>query len=142
MCELESMSPVDEAWRIPDSLWQRIEPLLSQNRPHSKGGRPYIPARQGMDGIFYVLRTGCHWKPLPEGFAAAGTVHLRFQQWRAAGVFERLWQEGLIESEPATAWTGSGKPCIERGRNGWMRPCCISPAPRLLSAPPELLDRL
>ena len=28
---------------------------------------------------------------------AASTVHLRFQQWRAAEVFERLWQQGLIE---------------------------------------------
>jgi putative transposase len=50
-----------------------------------------------MDGIFYVLRTGCQWKALPKGFAAPSTVHLRFQQWRAAGVFERLWQEGLME---------------------------------------------
>ena len=50
-----------------------------------------------MDGIFYVLRTGRQWKALPKGFGASSTVHLRFQQWRAAGVFERLWQEGLIE---------------------------------------------
>ena len=97
MCELESMSPVDDAWRIPDSLWQRIEPLLPQEQPHPKGGRPYIPARQCMDGSFYVMRTGCQWKALPKGFAASSTVHLRFQQWRAACVFQRLWQEGLIE---------------------------------------------
>ena len=31
MCELESMSPVDDAWRIPDSLWERILPLLPPN---------------------------------------------------------------------------------------------------------------
>lgn len=23
-------------------------------------------------------------------------MHLRFQQWRAAGVFERLWRAGLL----------------------------------------------
>ena len=97
MCELESMSPVDDAWRIPDSLWERILPLLPPERPHPKGGRRYIPARQCMDGIFYVMRTGCQWKALPKGFAASSTVHLRFQQWRADGVFERLWREGLIE---------------------------------------------
>ena len=43
------------------------------------------------------MRTGCQWKALPKGFAASSTVHLRFQQWRADGVFERLWREGLIE---------------------------------------------
>ena len=63
----------------------------------SQGRSPYIPARQCMDGIFYVMRTGCQWKALPKGFAASSTVHLRFQQWRADGVFERLWREGLIE---------------------------------------------
>ena len=97
MCELEPMGPVDDAWRIPESMWQRIEPLLPQQRPHPKGGRRYTPARQCMDGIFYVLRTGRQWKALPKGFGASSTVHLRFQQWRAAGVFEWLWQEGLIE---------------------------------------------
>lgn len=88
---------VDEEWRIPDALWKRIEPLLPAERLHPKGGRPRTPARQCMDGIFYVLRTGCQWKALPKGFAAASTVHLRFQQWQAAGVFERLWQQGLVE---------------------------------------------
>lgn len=90
-------SQVDDEWRIPDALWERIEPLLPAQRPHPKGGRPWTPARQCMDGIFYVLRTGCQWKALPRSFGAASTVHLRFQQWRAAGVFERLWQEALVE---------------------------------------------
>ena len=88
---------VDDGWRIPAEMWERIAPLLPPERPHPKGGRPWTPARQCMDGIFYVLRTGCRWKALPRCFGAASTVHLRFQQWRAAGVFERLWQEGLTE---------------------------------------------
>ena len=88
-------SQIHEGWRIPDALWERIEPLLPAERPHPKGGRPWTPARQCMDGIFYVLRTGCQWKALPRSFGAASTVHLRFQQWRAVGVFERLWQEAL-----------------------------------------------
>ncbi len=45
---------------------------------------------------YYVLRTGCQWKAIPRCPAAAGTVHLRFKQWREAGVFMRLRQEGLI----------------------------------------------
>ena len=97
MCDSASRNGVDKEWCIPDALWERIEPLLPQERPHPKGGRPYVPARQCMDGIYYVLRTGCQWKALPRCFGAASTVHLRFQQWRAAGVFDRLWQQGLIE---------------------------------------------
>ena len=88
---------VDEQWRTPDELWERVEPLLPKERPHPKGGRPWMAARQVMDAIFYVLRTGCQWKALPRSMGAGSTVHDRFQAWREAGVFRRLWQAGLIE---------------------------------------------
>lgn len=88
---------VDDQWRIPDALWERIAPLVPAESSHPKGGRPYTPARQCMDGIFFVLRTGCQWKALPRCFGASSTAHLRFQQWQTAGVFERLWRAGLVE---------------------------------------------
>ena len=93
----ENNTGVDDNWRIPDSLWQRVEPLLPVEGLKPKGGRPRASGRLCMDGIFYELRTGCQWKALPRCFGAASTVHDRFQEWRAAGVFERLWQEGLVE---------------------------------------------
>ena len=93
----EENTGVDDNGRIPDSLWERVEPLLPAEGPKPKGGRPRVSARQCMDPIFYELRTGCQWKALPRCFGAASTVHDRFQEWRAAGVFERLWQEGLVE---------------------------------------------
>ena len=88
---------VDANWRIPDKLWERIEPLLPQERPKPKGGRPRMPNRQAMDAIFYVLRTGCQWKALPRSLGAASTVHDRFQEWRDGGVFQRMWQAGVLE---------------------------------------------
>ncbi len=54
----EELQPVDDGWRIPDALWQRIGPLLPPERPKPKGGRPRAPSRQCLDGIFYILRTG------------------------------------------------------------------------------------
>lgn len=90
-------SCVGDNWRVPDALWERIEPLLPPERPKPKGGRPRVSARQCMDGIFYVLRTGCQWKALPRCYAPASTVHDRFQEWHGAGVFEKLWQAGLVE---------------------------------------------
>jgi transposase len=36
---------VDDGWRIPDELWDRIEPLLPPKEPQPKGGRPWIPDR-------------------------------------------------------------------------------------------------
>jgi transposase len=52
-------------WRIPDPLWERIEPLLPPRKPHPLGcHRPRVDDRKAMDAIFFVLRTGCQWKAL------------------------------------------------------------------------------
>ena len=95
---VEDKNPcVGDSWRIPDALWERIEPLLPSEGPKPKGGKPRASARRCMDGIFYVLRTGCQWKALPRCYIPASTAHDRFQEWRQAGVFEKLWQVGLME---------------------------------------------
>src|SRR5215210_9116712 len=91
------LAVVGDEWRISDEVWERIEPLLPEERPHPKGGRPWKPARQMLDAIFYVLRTGCQWRALPRSLGASSTVHERFQAWVEAGVFRRLWTSGLLE---------------------------------------------
>jgi transposase len=81
---------VSEAWRIPDELWQHIEPLLPKRRKSRKGGRPPLPYRQVFDGIFYVLRTGCQWKAVPPEFGSGSSLHRYFQRWVRRGLFRRL----------------------------------------------------
>jgi putative transposase len=83
-------------YQIPDALWEQIVCALPPPSPKKKDGRPRMDDRQAMTAILYVLRTGCQWKALPRSLGAASTVHDRFQEWRAAQVFERLWQEGLL----------------------------------------------
>jgi putative transposase len=82
----------------PESLWQAVEPLLPQEKPKPKGGRPLKSDRQMFFAIFYVLRTGIQWKALPRSMAAPSTAHLRFEQWVQAGVFHKLWTLGLMQS--------------------------------------------
>jgi putative transposase len=84
-------------YQISDELWERIEPLLPPPKPKKKSGRPRMDDRQAMSAIFYVLRTGCQWQALPRSLGASSTVHDRFQEWRDAGVFVRMWQAGLQE---------------------------------------------
>ncbi len=48
-----------------------------------------------MTAIFYVMRTGIQWTAIPHSLSPHSTAHDRFQEWEAAGVFERMWQEGL-----------------------------------------------
>lgn len=85
-------------YRVSDELWRQIEPLLPKHKNTHRfgGGRPRVPDRQAMDGIFFVLRTGCQWNALNEtSICSSSTAHLRFQEWTVAGVFRKLWAMGL-----------------------------------------------
>jgi transposase len=86
-------------WRIPDEMWERIEPLLPPRKVHPLGcHRPRVPDRAAMDAIFFVLRTGCQWNALNEtGICSSSSAHRRFQEWLEAGLFESLWKVGLLE---------------------------------------------
>ena len=77
---------------IPDDLWNLIEPLLPPDKPPGANGRPRVPNRTVLNGILYVLRTGCQWKMIPREYGSGSTCHLRFQTWVRAGVFKRIWR--------------------------------------------------
>jgi putative transposase len=83
-------------YQLPDALWEQMVRVLPPPTPKKKDGRPRMDDRQAMTAILYVLRTGCQWKALPRSLGAPSTVHDRFQAWREARVFERLWQAGLL----------------------------------------------
>ena len=80
---------------IPDDLWQEIEPLLPVPQKRSPVGRKRVPYRKVLNGILYVLRTGCQWKAVPKEYGSGSTCHKRFQEWVRAGVFRRLWTKLL-----------------------------------------------
>ena len=84
-------------YAISDEFWNKIKPFLPSPKPKKKAGRPREDDRKIMNGIFYLLRTGCQWKALPECYGAPSTVHDRFQEWQRDGFFERMWQAGLLD---------------------------------------------
>src|SRR4051812_14184500 len=95
----DTAPPVDDQWRVPDPLWERILPLLPPRPPHPLGcHNPRVADRKAMDAIFFVLRTGCQWGALDAtGICSHSSAHRRFQEWTAAGVFVNLWANGLQE---------------------------------------------
>ena len=76
--------------KIPDDLWDEIKPILPPEKPDKTIGRPVVPFRRVLDGILYVLRTGCQWKMLPKEYGSGSTCHRRFQKWVVAKVFQKL----------------------------------------------------
>ena len=104
---------VKKSYRISDSLWEQIEPLLSPELPRPRGGRPRMDSRKAMAAILYAFRAGCKWNALPRNLGAPGTVRNRFQEWRKAGVFQRLWRAGILTYDEMRAMVWYGKPGIE-----------------------------
>src|ERR1700736_1139629 len=73
---------------VTDEEWRVIEPYL----PPAKGiGRPRgWPLREIVNGIFYVMRSGCPWRQLPKDLPPWSTVYRWFAAWRDACLFEKI----------------------------------------------------
>src|SRR4051812_28391716 len=54
-------------------------------------GRPVVSFRKVLEGILYILRTGCQWKMLPKEYGSGSTCHRRFQEWNRLDVFKKTW---------------------------------------------------
>ena len=75
--------------------WVLFEPLIPPAKP---GGRPRtVCMLEVVNGIFYVLRSGCAWRLLPHDFPPWQTVYGYFRSWRKAGVWEQM-NDALRES--------------------------------------------
>jgi putative transposase len=73
---------------LSDQEWAILEPLIPSPKP---GGRPRsADMRQILNGIFYLLRSGCAWRLLPHDYPAWSTVYDYFRKWRNAGVWEQI----------------------------------------------------
>lgn len=75
---------------LTDAEWERLRPFL----PVSNGrcGR-WRDHRQVIDGILHRVRTGAHWRDLPERYGPWKTVYERHRAWSADGTWERLLQQ-------------------------------------------------
>jgi putative transposase len=68
--------------------WALLSPFLPPAKP---GGRPRsIDLRRLLNGLFYLVRTGCAWRYLPREYGPWSTVYHYFRCWRNEGVWEDL----------------------------------------------------
>lgn len=89
--------PRRRGWRdVPDVFWVKIQPVLPPPRPKRRGRKP-LDQRQVLNGMLYVLRTGCQWKLLPREYGSGSSCHRAFQAWVRRGVFRTLWRLCLEE---------------------------------------------
>jgi transposase len=76
---------------LTDAEWALVKPLIP---PAKRGGRPRtIDVREVLNGVFYVLSTGCQWPALPKDLPPKSTVYDYFDLWEWDGTLERIHHE-------------------------------------------------
>jgi putative transposase len=113
---------------LSDEQYRLLEPLIPPPKP---GGRPRTTdMRRLLDGLFYVVRTGCQWRHLPPPplFPPWPTVYGYFRAFTAAGVWESMRhhlvmlvreQEGREASPTAAIIDTQSVKTTEKGVVGW-----------------------
>jgi putative transposase len=84
MTKSQQIYPTD----LNDTQWAKIRPYLPAEAPT---GRPREHGwRMILNGIFYILQSGCSWRMLPRDLPPWKTVYHYFRVWRLNGTWERL----------------------------------------------------
>jgi len=72
---------------LTDEQWKLIEPHLP---PPARTGRPRNDDRATVNGILYILITGCRWMDMPAKYGSHKSVWERHKKWSEKGTWERI----------------------------------------------------
>ena len=73
---------------LTDDEWALIERLIP---PAKRGGnKRTVNMREVVNGLMYILGTGCQWAAIPKDLAPRSTVHDYFARWNWDGTLGRL----------------------------------------------------
>ena len=73
---------------VTDAEWDLVCPFLVSSKHKSSPSPERI--RAILNGVLYVLSTGCQWRALPKDLPPRSTVHGWFVRWHCDGVLDRL----------------------------------------------------
>jgi transposase len=75
---------------INDYAWEKIYMFLTTVKGiHCRNSESL---RTFIEGVYYVLRTGCQWRMLPKCYGHWRAVHKRFKHWAERGIWEELME--------------------------------------------------
>ena len=72
---------------LTDAQWAILAPFIPE--PSADATRPTVPRREIVNGILYLLRTGCSWRQMPHDLPNGLTVYHYFRLWKRDGTWEK-----------------------------------------------------
>jgi transposase len=95
---------------LTDEEWAVVEPLIP---PAKRGGRRRsVDMRNVVDGLMYVLSTGCQWRYVPKDLPPKSTVFHYFVLWSYHGVIDRIHHALYVECRERLGREASPTACI------------------------------
>ena len=114
---------------LTDEEWRLVEPQIP---PAKHGGRRRtVVVREVVNGVMYVLSTGCQWRYLPKDLPPKSTVHDYLTRWNYDGTIERMHHALYVQCREAAERQASPTACVidsqsvksaEKGGAGSIRP--------------------
>ena len=80
---------------LTDDEWGYVAPLIP---PAKRGGnKRSIDEREVMNGIMYILSTGCQWRAIPKDLPARSTLFDYLDLWSYDGTLDRIHYALYVE---------------------------------------------
>ena len=78
--------------RYPSDLTEEEWALARAQIPRAKrgGNKRTVEVREVLNGLMYVLSTGCQWRAIPKDLPPRSTVNHYFCRWQQDGTLDRL----------------------------------------------------
>ena len=76
---------------LTDAEWAVVEPLIPPAKPG--GNSRTVNIREVVNGLMYLLGSGCQWRDIPKDLPPKSTIHDYFSRWDDDGTLERIHHE-------------------------------------------------
>lgn len=85
-------------FQVPDELGEAVKQFLAPQPERVGPGRPRADDRAALNGIWYVLWTGCQWKAIRKDWfgVSSSVIHERSQTWRKQGILGNVLREMVL----------------------------------------------
>jgi len=112
---------------LSDNQWEAIRDYLP---PINMNGRPWCEDRAVINGILYVLKTGCQWPAIPKEYGVHySTCWRRLKRWEESGIWQRIIEALLEAKEAEIAQVALDTSVVKakKGAHAWDKPTAAKP---------------
>ena len=93
-----------------DEEWAELAPEIP---PARRGGRKRtVNVREVLNGLLYVLSTGCQWRAIPRDLPPRSTIFEYFARWDADGTLRRIHDTLYVRCREQAGRTPEPTACI------------------------------